>query len=438
MKKKYFILAAIFLFNPIISIIDIFPDFFADLLLMTAIKKASYLYDAASDAYDALKKMLIVSGAKLFCMTLLPFTDATMALVFSFAFAIIEAIYAFSAFSKLFDAIAYLSIRCDEGQNEKRCDKMKKFTYVFVIVRLVFASLPDFTALADGSMNKKLAQLTNLRPVLFALTAVFMLVVGIVWLAMFINFTNKVLSEKMLTKIENNFNEQIAPRKTIFISRDAMASLILLLVGVFFVFDFNYELYNIVPDCIFSLFALASYIFMRKKGYIEYKKTHLVFIFAVILHTITCILEMVYEKIYVLKYDYVNARIVEDAQKMYTPVAVFALISSLIFVLIVVLILSMVKKYSIKVIIENPQFYCEKDVSGFKEEFEKELKKRNTITIILSIILFIEYTLTVIFTPSNEALTVLNSVFEAIFIFFFFRNILYAYDEIFVKMKKYS
>ena len=64
MKKRYFVLASIFLFNPVVSIVDVLPDFFAYLFLMIALSKAKYLFDNVGDAYDALKKMLTISFFK--------------------------------------------------------------------------------------------------------------------------------------------------------------------------------------------------------------------------------------------------------------------------------------------------------------------------------------------------------------------------------------
>ena len=95
MKRRYFILAAIFLFNPVISVFDILPDFIGYLLLMKAFSNASYVYDNADETRYAFKAMAVVSIFKLVSLVILPFTDATMALVFSFSFAIIEVLFGF-------------------------------------------------------------------------------------------------------------------------------------------------------------------------------------------------------------------------------------------------------------------------------------------------------------------------------------------------------
>ena len=53
MKKKYFILAAIFLFNPLISIFDILPDFITAVLLVAAATTAATAATAKAAATAA-------------------------------------------------------------------------------------------------------------------------------------------------------------------------------------------------------------------------------------------------------------------------------------------------------------------------------------------------------------------------------------------------
>ena len=61
---KYLILASIFWFNPLISNVDILPDFIGYLLLIKAFSKASYLSDYADDVCVSAKKMCLVTGVK--------------------------------------------------------------------------------------------------------------------------------------------------------------------------------------------------------------------------------------------------------------------------------------------------------------------------------------------------------------------------------------
>ena len=136
MKKRHFILASIFLFNPIISVFDIFPDVLGYFLIMKAFSKASYVYDNADETRQLFKTMSLISIFKLICLIILPFTDSTMALVFSFTFAIIEFIFGISAFRRMFDTVSYIYLRLGEDVSVPKCEKLKRFTIAFFVVRI--------------------------------------------------------------------------------------------------------------------------------------------------------------------------------------------------------------------------------------------------------------------------------------------------------------
>ena len=64
MKKWHFIVAAIFLFNPIFSTLDILPDFVGYLLLLKAFSKMSYIDDKAEDVCRSMKIMSLITVFK--------------------------------------------------------------------------------------------------------------------------------------------------------------------------------------------------------------------------------------------------------------------------------------------------------------------------------------------------------------------------------------
>ena len=157
MKKRYFILSALFLFNPIVSVFDVLPDFIGYFLLMKAFTDASYVFDNADETHQAFKKMGILSLFKLLSMIILPFTDATMALVFSFTFAILEAMYGIGAFQRLFDTTSFICLRCGEERFVSKSESLKRFTTGFFITRILCSTVPDlFTLfLSDPAMAWK-------------------------------------------------------------------------------------------------------------------------------------------------------------------------------------------------------------------------------------------------------------------------------------------
>ena len=122
MKKWHFIVAAIFLFNPILSTLDILPDFIGYLLLLKAFHNMSYIDDKAQDVCKGMKIMSIITVIKFFAFFLVPALDTTMYLVFSFVFAILEIIFGIGPIIKMFDCFseyALLGENVDPANNSK-------------------------------------------------------------------------------------------------------------------------------------------------------------------------------------------------------------------------------------------------------------------------------------------------------------------------------
>ena len=203
MKKKYFVLAALFLFNPIVSIFDILPDFIGYYFLLKAFTPVSYIFDNASDLHSSLKRMMIIGVAKFFSVILLFLTDATMALVLSFTFAILEIIYGFAMTIKLFDVTSYIRMRYDDTVSTRQAEKLKSFSLFFLVAKLALASLPDVTALSMGNSSLKV-DLSQFRPVLFIISAFIAFIIGIVWFVRFTGFFKKRLRMRLTKEwIEN-------------------------------------------------------------------------------------------------------------------------------------------------------------------------------------------------------------------------------------------
>jgi len=141
MKIKYFILSAIFLFNPLISVIDLLPDFLGYYFLLKAFTPTSYIFDNASDLYDSVKRMMTIGVIKFFCTFLIFVTDTTMALVLSFSFAIVEVLYGFNMFIKLFDVTSYIRLRYDNNASTAAAERMKGFSLFFLVYNYYYVPL---------------------------------------------------------------------------------------------------------------------------------------------------------------------------------------------------------------------------------------------------------------------------------------------------------
>ena len=438
MKKRYFVLASIFLFNPVVSIVDVLPDFFAYLFLMIALSKAKYLFDNVGDAYDALKKMLTISFFKTVCMFLLPFVDETMALVFSFTFGLVEIIYAIPAFIKLFDSLSYASLR-DVGEDAlvKNSDRVKRVTVAFFITKTVLASLPDATALSLNDLGEM--TLIEFRPMLFVLSSFFSAIFGIVWLCLWIKyFLGFFKNGSFSDKINEQFCEKILPKKAMLMSKDFITALFIIAAGGFFVLDFSLLNVNVINDGIFSLVASLALLFLLKRKRIKTGPLLYSFFGVSLLHIVFSVLETVFTIKYFDEYDIKSMMTNSDAEDMYLRVEVFAVLSSVALVFAVALILLLVRKYSLVAVKENREFFSEHRIDDFSKEHALQLNKKSIITLVWTLVAAGFYIFYVFSKMYYDFLIVINPIAEIVLAISFATTLNFTSDNVYKTIEKYS
>ncbi len=111
MKLGYILAGMIFLFNPHINIIDILPDVIGYILILHGLSKISDLERNLLSARGRFLKLAWLSAAKLACILILPIFDATLYLIFTFCFGILEVMWMIPAFIDLFQGISFLEQR---------------------------------------------------------------------------------------------------------------------------------------------------------------------------------------------------------------------------------------------------------------------------------------------------------------------------------------
>ncbi|MBQ2989366.1 MAG: hypothetical protein IJD59_09700 [Clostridia bacterium] len=129
MKIGYMIVGCIFLFNPFINIIDIFPDFIGYLFIMRAIAELSDLERNIRNARARFKAAMWVSLVKCALVVASRIFDSTWYLILTFSFGILESMYLIPAFIDLFYGISYLEERYTD--HKSRFEALPRFGGIF-------------------------------------------------------------------------------------------------------------------------------------------------------------------------------------------------------------------------------------------------------------------------------------------------------------------
>ncbi|MBQ8392268.1 MAG: hypothetical protein IJX51_00705 [Clostridia bacterium] len=437
MKTKYFVISAIFLFNPLISVFDILPDFIGYYFLMRAFTPTSYIFDNASDLYDSAKRMMLIGIAKFFSVFLLFVTDTTMALVLSFTFAILEIMYGMGMFVKLFDVTSYIRLRYDDNAKTAEAESMKSFSVFFLVAKSVLASLPDLTALTTGNSELK-TDLTRFRPILFLLTAIIGLVIGIIWLVKFTGFFKKAFSAQLVERVDREYSEQKIARPGLFMAKDFMFAMKLLCIGVIFTFDMSFDSINYFLDGIFSLLCILAFRFLIKNGHISVGRDEKRLFTVASVHILVNFANFISSIVYFKHGDlYFVYRDVEELVR-YLPIQVLTIAESVLLFMEITLIFKLISSYTVPNISVYQRYFAERSIDGFIDEYKErneQICKSTRIWAAIALIYFVFYTF---MRPFNEYISIGNYITSIIFIIYFNKAMGFASDTVYLTIYKYS
>ena len=436
MKKRYFILFAIFFFNPVFSVVDVLPDFLAYLFLMLAISKAKYFFDNLSDAYDSFKKVFTVTAIKAFCGILLPFVDETMALVLSFTFGMLEMIYGIPAFIKFFDSLEYAYLR-EDCTPVKAGEMTKKLTVIFFIAKTVLAILPDTLSLPMNDLGQM--TLVEFRSLMFVLCGTVSLIFGIVWLFFCIRYFMSFFADgKFSENTERKFAEIKDIKKEMFMAKENIFAISMVVVSSFFIFDIRLNEVNVIFDSIFSLAVSVSLLYLIVKKRVKISPFICVSFGLSALHIASEIAETVLTIQYFDKYDIASMITVSEAEDMYYLVCAFSVISSVILLFEICNILLVMKLHSQNVIKENAEYFSEYKTDGFLNDYKSELNKKMILSIALAIVCCAAYIAYMFLRPYYTAAVLINPIAEIALIMSFTGCTSYISQTVYRHIEKYS
>lgn len=438
---KYLILASVFWFNPLISNIDILPDFIGYLLLMKAFSKASYLNDYADDVCVSAKKMCIVTGVKILSIFMVSSFDPTMSLLLSFSFGIVECIFGIPVFLKIFYALLHLT-PTDNVNAQKREASVKRFTIITFVARHVFAILPDLTALTlnDAFTLETDYSFMRFRPLLIAFAFVISLVIGVIWLVRFISYLKCAVTKDIDIKLNYEYSEKIKKRQSIFETKNNIRATIIISVASVFIFDFNWAYTNadIFQDFMLPAVTIITLLFLMLKKSYKLSKMLLVLIATFALQISANIFEIKANVKYFSKYNLASVLKVSEAESWYANVVLSAILSAIMLIASCVIVWLALKQNAKLNILKHKSLFSESDIDYYLREYDMRTRKKTTLVVVFSVIAAIVSVLTVMFKAYADWLILVNYVTEILLIISFISSTLYIYDEVYKRILIFS
>ncbi len=420
----------LFIINPMIHVIDIFPDVIGFLLIALGLRKTSFFVSKIAEARSFVWKLVLIEGIKLFSIMFIPYGSVvahqvgSMQVLLTFVFGLLELIYFIPAVNSLFEGISFIGLAYNatliyEPKTKKRtalevCEKekdgkkkkclrfikreyklevitsAKKSLISFFVFRNVMTLIPELTELEIyefiGNVSANSRPLTYYKPLLYFLSIVSVLVCGIICYTKASKCFLGIQKDRTLIEgLKAKYGNDIEPKKTMFMSLDMRASIILFSIAVATSFPLFIDGVNILVGCISSGFLIVAAVLLGK--YVKLAKISIPFS---VVRAIFSIVNMIGEANYFSEYVARDADHLARAQSLYYPLALLELIEdnfALVAMILFIVALLMAVKSHLPICgiqFENVQY----SKTARDAEIYNSIRQRFIIAIIFTVIYF--------------------------------------------------
>lgn len=281
--------ALVFLFNPNVGLVDFLPDFIGYMLLCRALSRLSLIDDRIDDAHRLLRRMVYITVARFSALFVtfgfVPYSDrATMMLLLSFVFDVMELYTVIPALLKLSDGILYLSERhggeaayyipAKRRSRKNITQKMTTTAIVFAVAKALCGTLPELSTLSGQGYDQSnwYEYLGMFRVLGFAVALVF----GVVFLCCGLRYVGRLRAEKdYYAGLWNVYDGVMASHPDYLARRAVLLSFMYFGVGAALAVDFGLDglssagggtlgSVNIIPDVLAAILILAGLLTIKK------------------------------------------------------------------------------------------------------------------------------------------------------------------------------
>ena len=354
-----------FLFNPDINVIDLIPDTVGYILLTLGLSHLSLMNEHLTDARERFKKMILVSACK-FASIIFIFGMSDAAnrpysyLLFAFSFSVIDLMFLLPAYKNLFVGISDLANRCGSelAFSKKRpygrtyVERIGSLTAVFAVFKSVCSTAPEFLSLVTTEYTDSFTMYLYDYIGAFRLISAFIVMVfGVIWLTKSVKFFSGLGNETVfMDNVIRSFEENVIPKKGVFIKRSLNTALMLLTVAAVFCVDFamgsvgvvgdSAAEINILPDAVAAILIFASAYVVR--NYIgNTKRLRIASAAYFVLSVVASSLKLAF----IVKFDYYTAiNKVDEATSMFHAMCAVTILENAAFLVTIVFLMGMLRE----------------------------------------------------------------------------------------------
>ncbi len=270
-------LAGLFLFNPTVGFVDILPDVFGYLLLWTGLAAVSDLNERLQEARDRFRILFFIGIAQLYAMyyiyTVMPqrasemnrYEQPVTILLCSSLMLLAQCFLLIPALRELFkgmDRLAekYGSARLTvEKKGKTRAERLAVFSTFFVAFNSVMSMLPELAILtsfeADVRNENFLFDWYRFVDLFRFAALVFMLVVGLIWLARYLRYFSMAKKDRAWVEcLRKAYENDILTQTAMLTVRKFTAAVLLCYIGILFSVSLRFDGREALPSFVMAVF----------------------------------------------------------------------------------------------------------------------------------------------------------------------------------------
>ena len=284
-KAGPIIFALVLLANTAFGILDLMPDFIAYLILAKQFRAAADRAPYFEEARLAFRKLALITGLRLPVLILIAAQRSgdtygfDIYAVASLSFFALETIFQLSAIKNLFEGLFRLGERTDASalikdirvtsDSNMATDTFRLLTYVSVIGRGLFATLPDMFRLTGTDSRGYQTTMSPAYPYVFISCHLIGLIIGVFWLVVAIKYITAIKREGRYTAALNavageKYRERAEKKEFI----GGLRSLITLFaISTLFTIDLkfdNFDHINILPHTVYAVILIVISLMLGK------------------------------------------------------------------------------------------------------------------------------------------------------------------------------
>ena len=454
MRKVLFIIAFLFLANPLISNIDILPDAFAYILIMIALSKPSYFNVKAFSAYKSARTMAIISvfkTASIYLTTM--YLDTSMSLLFSFTFFVVELIFGIPMLLKLYGYFATLALETGNKKADNAIDVFKIITIVIFILRLLLATLPDFSVLTEGdTISSSTPDMTRFRPVFILFSLICSIPISNLWIIINTVLIAVLFGKREEEYIKDAFEVKVQNKAQHYEIKSNYRFLLILGIFSIFAFDFRVDNVNVLINSLLPIAFIVLYLYFVKKKYAKFSKIFYALLGTTVVQLVFRIFEMKKSLEFSREYNLEAVLKISRAETMYFNTIPHAIIGTFLFCITSSFVLILLIKMAIDIQRKHKEL-CGEDVEYNITAFNNKVRIFAIVTTVFGALHTITYPLMIYFLPENEfteeiiilgamkfnipvysAFMPINMIISALFVISFILTLFVLYDGLYKKM----